>query len=171
MSSRSVGREAAARLASDILIAYLGSHTVSSTELPDLLGRLMSTLAGPAEAEPAQQAVVKVLGGGEGAVPDKASEAAGTVTAAPADDDRIAASIHDDYLISFEDGKPYRSLRRHLMSKYGLTPEQYRAKWGLPVDYPMVAPSYARERSEVAKRIGLGRNDQKHPEPQRRRGD
>lgn len=69
----------------------------------------------------------------------------------------VGQSIHDDYLINLEDGKRYRSLRRHLMARYGMTPDDYRRKWGLPDDYPMVAPSYARERSEVAKKSGLGR--------------
>jgi len=64
-------------------------------------------------------------------------------------------------LISLEDGRQYRSLRRHLMAKYGMTPDDYRKKWGLAPDYPMVAPSYARDRSEVAKRIGLGKQKAK----------
>jgi predicted transcriptional regulator len=69
----------------------------------------------------------------------------------------IEDSVTPDYILSLEDGKPYRSLRRHLMARYGLTPDEYRRKWGLPSDYPMAAPNYAQERSEVAKRIGLGR--------------
>jgi predicted transcriptional regulator len=75
----------------------------------------------------------------------------------PPDAEAIARSVQDDHLVSFGDGTSYRSLKRHLMAKYGMTPEEYRRKWNLPADYPMVAPSYARERSEVAKRIGLGR--------------
>ena len=66
-------------------------------------------------------------------------------------------SIHKDYLICFEDGREFKSLKRHLKSKYNLTPEQYRAKWNLPDDYPMVAPSYAKRRSELAKNMGLGK--------------
>ena len=65
-------------------------------------------------------------------------------------------SIHPDYLISLEDGKHYKSLKRHLRTKYGLSPEQYREKWDLPADYPMVAPNYAKKRSELAKETGLG---------------
>jgi predicted transcriptional regulator len=80
----------------------------------------------------------------------------------------VEESINDEYLVCFEDGQRFRSLRRHLMAKYGLTPEQYRSKWGLPVDYPMVAPSYARERSEVAKRTGLGRTPAAKELPNRR---
>lgn len=69
----------------------------------------------------------------------------------------IRKSITPDHIISLEDGKPYKSLKRHLQSSYGMTPEQYRAKWGLPPYYPMVAPNYAAKRSELALRIGLGR--------------
>ncbi|CAM5477175.1 Transcriptional regulatory protein ros [Mycolicibacterium aubagnense] len=68
----------------------------------------------------------------------------------------IRKSLTHDYLISLEDGQQYRTLKRHL-GKLGLTPEEYRAKWGLPVDYPMVAPAYAAKRSELAKKLGLGR--------------
>ncbi len=66
-------------------------------------------------------------------------------------------SVHDDYIVCLEDGKKFKSLKRHLMSHYGLTPEQYREKWGLDVAYPMVAPNYAAARSKLAKKMGLGR--------------
>ena len=69
----------------------------------------------------------------------------------------VKKSVTDDYVICLEDGRKFKSLKRHLASAYGLTPEQYRAKWNLPKDYPMVAPSYASKRSELARRIGLGR--------------
>lgn len=65
-------------------------------------------------------------------------------------------SIQDDYLICLEDGKQFKSLKRHLMTHYSLTPEEYREKWGLPFDYPMVAPAYAKARSRLAKEMGLG---------------
>ena len=68
----------------------------------------------------------------------------------------IRSSISSDFLICLEDGKKLKMLRRHLRQAYGLTPEQYRARWGLPSDYPMVAPSYAAKRSELAKKMGLG---------------
>jgi predicted transcriptional regulator len=67
-------------------------------------------------------------------------------------------SVHDDYIVCLEDGKKFKSLKGHLMSHHGLTPEEYRAKWDLPAGYPMAAPSYATMRSELAKKIGLGRN-------------
>lgn len=66
-------------------------------------------------------------------------------------------SVHDDYIICLEDGKKFKSLKRHLMTHYGMTPEQYREKWGLEANYPMVAPSYAIARSKLAKQMGLGR--------------
>ena len=70
----------------------------------------------------------------------------------------IKKSIHNDYIVCLEDGKKLKMLKRHLKSAYNMTPEEYRAKWGLPSDYPMVAPSYAAKRQELAKKIGLGRN-------------
>jgi len=66
-------------------------------------------------------------------------------------------SVHADYIVCLEDGKRFKSLKRHLMSSYGLTPDEYRTKWGLPHDYPMVAPDYAAARSQLAKALGLGR--------------
>jgi predicted transcriptional regulator len=69
----------------------------------------------------------------------------------------IKKSITPDAIICLEDGKPFKSLKRHLGSKYGLTPDEYRAKWKLPSDYPMTAPNYAEKRSQLAKTIGLGR--------------
>lgn len=69
----------------------------------------------------------------------------------------IADSVTEEVIYSLEDGQPYKSLKRHLKTRYGMTPEDYRAKWGLPADYPMVAPAYARRRSELAKKTGLGK--------------
>lgn len=74
---------------------------------------------------------------------------------APAVDPR--KSVDDEYIICLEDGKKFKSLKRHLMASYGLTPDEYRAKWGLPATYPMVAPNYAAARSALAKKMGLGR--------------
>lgn len=70
-------------------------------------------------------------------------------------------SVHEDHIVCLEDGKKFKSLKRHLMSKYGLTPDAYRAKWGLSADYPMVAPNYAAARSKLAKEMGLGRGRSK----------
>lgn len=69
----------------------------------------------------------------------------------------IKKSVTPDYIISLENGQKFKSLKRHLMNSYGMTPDEYRAKWGLPRDYPMVAPNYAKSRSELAKTMGLGR--------------
>ncbi len=71
----------------------------------------------------------------------------------------IADSLTEDYLICLEDGKPFKSLKRHLRTKFDMTPEAYREKWGLPHDYPMVAPNYAKERSKLAKKMGLGKSE------------
>ena len=73
----------------------------------------------------------------------------------------IKKSVQDDYIVCLEDGKKLKMLKRHLMSAYDMTPEQYRERWGLPVDYPMVAPNYAKKRSDLAKTIGLGKSNTK----------
>jgi predicted transcriptional regulator len=71
----------------------------------------------------------------------------------------INRSVKDDHIVCLEDGKKFRSLRRHLMAHYNMTPDEYRRKWGLPADYPMVAPAYSRKRSELARAAGLGRKE------------
>ena len=72
----------------------------------------------------------------------------------------VKRSVQPDYIICLEDGKKFKSLKRHLMTHYNMTPEDYRQKWGLPADYPMVAPNYALARSELAKKMGLGRREE-----------
>lgn len=83
------------------------------------------------------------------------------MTAIPAEAQKPAAnpkrSVHDDHIVCLEDGKKFKSLKRHLMTHHALSPDEYRAKWGLPSDYPMVAPSYSASRSALAKTMGLGR--------------
>ena len=115
----------------DIVSAYVGKNSLPSAELPDLINMVHKTLS---ELDGDAQDVVTL----EPAVP-------------------VRKSITDDYLICLEDGKKFKSLKRHLRSKYDMTPEEYREKWGLPYDYPMVAPSYARKRSDLAKKMGLGK--------------
>jgi len=117
--------------ASDIVSAYVSNNPIQSAELPELIREIHSTL--------------KTLGSSHG------------VSATPEPAIPIKKSITDDFLICLEDGKKFKSLKRHLRSKYGLSPEEYREKWGLPYDYPMVAPSYARKRSALAKEMGLGK--------------
>ena len=118
-------------LATDIVVAYVGRNPVQNGELPQLIQtihRTLTEIGSSIDKQPAQGPAVP-----------------------------IKKSIGDDYLICLEDGLKFKSLKRHLRSKYDLTPEAYRAKWGLPADYPMVAPSYARKRSRLAKEMGLGR--------------
>jgi predicted transcriptional regulator len=118
-------------LAADIVSAFVSNNSVPSAELPELIASVHSALA-------------KVANGQT----EKPAEA-------PVPPVSIKKSITPDHLISLEDGRRYKSLKRHLKGR-GLTPEQYREKWGLPRDYPMVAPNYAKQRSELAKTIGLG---------------
>jgi predicted transcriptional regulator len=128
-------------LTADIVAAYVANNTVSSSEVSTLISSvhaaLTGLLAGPPqpEAEPLKPPVP------------------------------IKKSVTPDHIISLEDGKPYKSLKRHL-ARLGLTPASYREKWSLPRDYPMVAPSYSERRSELAKKTGLGQSRKKAaPEP------
>ncbi|MEM7491873.1 MAG: MucR family transcriptional regulator [Pseudomonadota bacterium] len=116
----------------DILSAYVANNSVPLHDLPELIRVVHATLNG-LSVDPA------TVGIKTPAVP-------------------IKRSITEDYLICLEDGKKFKTLKRHLRSKYDMTPDQYREKWGLPPDYPMVAPSYAEKRSSLAKEIGLGRS-------------
>ena len=118
-------------LAADIVSAFVTNNSVTTADLPALINNV--------------HAALKNLGN-----PVAKPEEAKPTPAVP-----IKKSITPDFLISLEDGKRYKSLRRHLTSR-GLTPEQYREKWGLPRDYPMVAPNYAAKRSELARSMGLG---------------
>lgn len=120
-------------LTTSVVSAYVSNNNVQPADLAGLIASTYSALAGlGAEAAPAP--------------------AAALVPAVP-----IRKSVTPDAIICLEDGKKFKSLKRHLDTSYGLTPDQYRAKWGLPVDYPMVAPAYAETRSALAKSMGLGR--------------
>jgi len=118
-------------LTTDIVSAHVANNTVSLADLPELIHSVYRTLAsiGPAMAEPGNRPVP--------AVP-------------------VRKSVMPDHLVCLEDGKRLKMLKRHLKTAYNLTPEQYRERWSLPPDYPMVAPNYARQRSRLAKEIGLG---------------
>jgi predicted transcriptional regulator len=119
-------------LTADVVSAYVSNNPVPAASLADLIGSVHSSLSGVgriAEADQPQQ---------EPAVNPK-------------------RSVFPDYIVSLEDGKKFKSLKRHLRVQYGLTPEEYREKWGLARDYPMVAPNYAARRSALAKSSGLGR--------------
>jgi predicted transcriptional regulator len=119
-------------LAADIVAAYVTKNAVQVADLPALIASVHSALSKTAQGSMGQPHEEL-----HPAVP-------------------IKKSITPDFLISLEDGKRYKSLKRHLRTSYNLTPDQYRAKWGLPSDYPMVAPNYAKARSALAKTMGLG---------------
>jgi len=119
-------------LAADIVSAYVSNNSVPASELPALINEVHNALlrvdsgVAPVVAEALKPAV-----------PAK-------------------KSITNDYIICLEDGKKFKSLKRHLRTQYNISPEEYREKWGLPADYPMVAPNYAEARSQLAKQMGLG---------------
>lgn len=119
-------------LAADIVSAYVSNNTVAAGDLPVLINDVHSALQ-------------KVTAG---------------IAVGPIEPPKPAVapkkSIFPDYIICLEDGKRFKSLKRHIRTKYNLSPEQYREKWGLPPDYPMVAPNYAKARSQLAKEMGLG---------------
>jgi predicted transcriptional regulator len=126
-------REQITLLAADIVSAYVANNSVPVGELSKLIGDIHASLAS--------------LATGEQAVPPQQ-----LTPAVP-----VKKSIQDDYIICLEDGKKFKSLKRHIGVHYGLTPDEYRQKWGLPATYPMVAPNYAAARSALAKSMGLGR--------------
>ena len=126
-------------LTAEIVGAYVSHHTVAAADLPDLIATVGKELVGLGQ-QPAEPVVEK-----------------------PKPAVSIKRSITDEYLICLEDGKKLKMLKRHLMTRYGMTPDEYRERWGLKDDYPMVAPAYAETRSALAKKIGLGRK----PEPKK----
>jgi len=133
------------RMAVDIVSAYVANNTVPAGQVPEVINMVynsLTSLDGGAEAtaEPAKPAI------------------------------SVRRSITPEYIVCLEDGKKLKMLKRHLRAAYDMSPEEYRAKWGLPADYPMVAPNYAAQRSAFAKKIGLGRKKgQKHPRRRVRR--
>ncbi|AWN37406.1 MucR family transcriptional regulator [Methylobacterium radiodurans] len=131
--------------AGDIVAAYVSNNPVPASELPALIGNVHAALANLVGAPAAAAAPEEPV--------EQPSQA------------QIRKSIAEDGIVSFIDGRAYKTLKRHL-TKHGLTPQAYRQRYGLPADYPMVAPSYAAQRSALAKEIGLGR-----PAPQSGRRD
>jgi len=119
-------------LTSDIVAAHVSNNNVAVDEVPALISNVYGALAGLGKAPEVVETPP------EPAVP-------------------IRSSVKPDYLVCLEDGKKMKMLKRHLMTHYNLTPEEYRQRWNLPADYPMVAPNYAEKRRELAKKIGLGR--------------
>jgi len=120
-------------LSAQIVSAHAGAHKASPDELAEMIGAVHAALLRAASGED--------------------GPAHGQTPAVP-----IEESLRDDALVCLEDGLEFQSLKRHLRVKYNLTPDAYREKWGLPRDYPMVAPDYARRRSALAKRSGLGKS-------------
>lgn len=120
------------RMTSEIVSAYVGKNSLPMQQIPDIINAVYGTLSGlqgpvvDVPAEPARPAVP------------------------------IKKSVTPEYIVCLEDGKKLKMLKRHLRSTYDMTPDEYRVKWGLPPDYPMVAPNYAQARSNLAKAIGLG---------------
>jgi predicted transcriptional regulator len=119
-------------LTAQIVSAYVGNNSVPSAEIASLIGQVHAALR-------------RVSGG-------QAVQSAEPVKPAVP----VKRSLNSDYIVCLEDGKKFKSLKRHLRTRYNMTPEQYREKWSLPADYPMVAPNYAVARSQLAKQMGLG---------------
>jgi predicted transcriptional regulator len=119
-------------LTAGIVSAYVSNNTVASSDIPSLINQIHTAL-------------LRVSTGTSDAQPEPLKPAVS-----------IKKSITPDHLVCLEDGKKFKSLKRHLRTQYNMTPEQYRDKWGLPPDYPMVAPNYAQARSQLAKQMGLG---------------
>ena len=122
------------KFASDIVAAYVSNNPTPISEIPGMIRSIHATLGG-------------LAGGGNSEI---------LTTQKPAV--TVKKSVTPEYIVCLEDGKKLKMLKRYLRSRYGLSPEEYKSKWGLPADYPMVAPNYAAQRSEFAKKIGLGRS-------------
>jgi predicted transcriptional regulator len=122
------------RMTADIVSAYVSKNVLPAQQIPEVINTVFSSLTGLNGAPREPQAEPQ-----KPAVP-------------------IRKSVTAEYIVCLEDGKKLKMLKRHLRSTYGMTPDEYRSKWGLPADYPMVAPNYAAQRSEFAKKIGLGRS-------------
>ena len=123
-------------LTADIVASHVSNNSVPVSDLPVLIEQVFKTLAS--------------VGGGDAQTNDRPQPAV-----------PIKRSVTPDYLVCLEDGKKLKMLKRHLKTRYSMTPDEYRDRWGLPADYPMVAPNYSKERAKMAKKIGLGRNRSK----------
>ncbi len=129
---RKVPHDELLRMTTDVVSAYLAQNRLVAVDVPRIIDTVYASFAG--------------LNAGGTAI---AAETKPAVA--------IRRSVMPDHIVCLEDGKKLKMLKRHLRTTYGLSPEEYRAKWGLPADYPMVAPNYAAQRSDFAKKIGLGR--------------
>jgi predicted transcriptional regulator len=126
-------------MTADIVSAYVGNNAVGAADLPALIHAVHQALAGVTTAAEPVDTTPK-----EPAVP-------------------VKRSVTPEFLVCLEDGRKFKSLKRHLRTKYNMSPEDYRAKWGLAKDYPMVAPNYAKARSDLAKQMGLGQGGRQAP--------
>ncbi len=149
MTDRVIDHDDLLQITSDIVSAHVSNNPVPLGELSGLIQTVYSTLTGLSSPAPEPEVELK-----------------------PAVNPK--KSVTDDYIVCLEDGRKLKMLKRHLSTSYDMTPEQYRAKWNLPRDYPMVAPAYAKKRQELAKKIGLGRKpriveDEPTPQPKARR--
>ncbi|MEY4249028.1 MAG: hypothetical protein RJA87_661 [Pseudomonadota bacterium] len=134
-------------LTGDIVSAYVTKNSISAVDLPDLIRNVYATFSTLGHAQPVALA----------ATVQKPAVS-------------VSKSITEDYIVCLEDGKRLKMLKRYLRTQYGMTPEDYRRKWKLPADYPMVAPAYAERRSNFAKEIGLGRGVRKQTTIEKARG-
>ena len=136
-TTESVSRDDILRMAVDIVAAYVSRSQVASAQIPEVIKTVVGSL----------NRVHSITGDAGGAAPKPKVP--------------IRRSITPDFIICLDDGKKLKMLKRHLRTTYNMTPEEYRARWKLPPDYPMVAPNYSKQRSEFAKKIGLGRKPRK----------
>jgi predicted transcriptional regulator len=139
---QSVDRSELLSLTAEIVAAHVGNNAVASSEVAALIQSVFDMLSR--------------LGSDEPAAPAERTPAV-----------PIRRSVSDDHIVCLEDGRKLKMLKRHLMTDHGLTPELYRAKWGLRPDYPMIAPNYSVQRQALAKQIGLGRKPAPPPEPEK----
>jgi predicted transcriptional regulator len=138
--TESSGESSYIELTAKIVSAYVGHNSVPTSEIANLISQVHSAL--------------KRVSAGQMTLPAEPLK-----PAVP-----VKRSINSDYIVCLEDGKKFKSLKRHLRTQYNMTPEQYREKWGLPPDYPMVAPNYAAARSQLAKQMGLGQQRRRRRE-------
>jgi predicted transcriptional regulator len=138
--AENLGESGYMQLTANIVSAYVSNNTVASAEIPNLIAQVYSALMRISSGQTAPPAE-----------PLKPAVA-------------VKRSVTPEYIVCLEDGKKFKSLKRHLRTQYGITPEQYREKWGLPPDYPMVAPNYAAARSQLAKQMGLGQQRRRRKE-------
>lgn len=137
IDNKNISKEEILGLASDIVSAYVSQNSISKDDLPELISTVYNSLT------------------------ELQSESSGGMASDQKPAISIRRSVSPDFIVCLEDGKKLKMLKRYLRTNYNMTPEEYRVKWNLPHDYPMVAPNYAKQRSEFAKNIGLGRGAKK----------